>query len=53
MTPTAVTVEHYISPNPPLGLIRASPAFAQLIRLDSVVVEDHFQDFYPTTIWDE
>ena len=53
MTPPTITVGLYISPNPPLGVIRAFTAFARLIRLDSVVVEDHFQDFYPATIWDE
>lgn len=53
MTPPKVTVGLYVSPNPPLGLIRAFTFFARLIRLDSVVVEDHFQDFYPTAIWNE
>ncbi len=53
MTPPTIAVGLYISPNPPLGLLRAFTAFARLIRLDAVVVEDHFQDFYPTTIWDK
>ncbi len=53
MTPPKITVGLYVSPNPPLGLIRAFTAFARLIRLDTIVVEDHFQDFYPTTIWNE
>src|SRR3954447_9730444 len=53
MTPATVAVGLYISPNPPLGLIRALTAFARLIRLDSIVVEDHFQDFFSTAIWDD
>jgi phthiodiolone/phenolphthiodiolone dimycocerosates ketoreductase len=48
-----ITVGLYIPANPPLGLIRTFTAFARLIRLDTVVVEDHFQDFFPTTIWNE
>lgn len=53
MTPPPIAVGLYIPANPPLGLIRAYTLFARLIRLDSVVVEDHFQGFLPTAIWDE
>ncbi len=53
MTPPPIAVGLYIPANPPLGLIRAYTLFARLIRLDSVVVEDHFQEILPTAIWDE
>jgi phthiodiolone/phenolphthiodiolone dimycocerosates ketoreductase len=48
-----ISVGLYIPANPPLGLIRAYTLFARLIRLDSVVIEDHFQGSLPTAIWDE
>lgn len=53
MPPPPIAVGLYIPANPPLSLIRAYTIFARLIRLDSVVVEDHFQGFLPTAIWDE
>jgi phthiodiolone/phenolphthiodiolone dimycocerosates ketoreductase len=53
MTSPKIAVGLYIPANPPLGLIRAYTLFARLIRLDSVVTEDHFQEFFPTAIWDE
>lgn len=53
MAPPRIPVGLYIPANPPLGLIRAYTLFARLIRLDSVVIEDHFQGFLPTAIWDE
>lgn len=53
MAPPKIALGLYIPANPPLGLIRAYTLFAKLIRLDSVVTEDHFQEFFPTAIWDE
>jgi phthiodiolone/phenolphthiodiolone dimycocerosates ketoreductase len=37
--------------NPPLGIARATLLFARLIRLESVLVRDHFQGLLPTSIW--
>ena len=53
MTSPKIAVGLYIPANPPLELIRAYTLFARLIRLDSVLTEDHFQTFFPTAIWDE
>jgi phthiodiolone/phenolphthiodiolone dimycocerosates ketoreductase len=53
MTTSKIAVGLYVPANPPLGLIRAYTLFARLMRLDSVVVEDHFQEFLPTAIWDK
>jgi phthiodiolone/phenolphthiodiolone dimycocerosates ketoreductase len=53
MTSRKIAVGLYIPANPPLGLVRAYTLFARLIRLDLVVTEDHFQEFFPTAIWDE
>jgi phthiodiolone/phenolphthiodiolone dimycocerosates ketoreductase len=41
-----------LPPGPPLGLARALVLFARLVRLDSVMVADHFQGFIPTAMWD-
>jgi phthiodiolone/phenolphthiodiolone dimycocerosates ketoreductase len=38
---------------PPLGAVRAIVLFARLARLDSVMAIDHFQNIFPTAIWDE
>ena len=38
---------------PPLGSIRALVLFARLIRLESLMAIDHFQNIFPTAIWDE
>jgi phthiodiolone/phenolphthiodiolone dimycocerosates ketoreductase len=51
VTSPKVTTGLYVPPNPPLGLIRAFTAIGRLMRFDSVVVEDHFQDFYPSALW--
>ena len=37
---------------PPLSLTRASLLAARAMRLDSVMVIDHFQNVFPSTIWD-
>jgi phthiodiolone/phenolphthiodiolone dimycocerosates ketoreductase len=38
--------------NLPMSDIRMLMAMARLYRLDSLFVYDHFQDFYPTALWD-
>lgn len=53
MNPPKIAVGLYVPANPPLGTIRAYVLFARLMRLDSVMTEDHFQSFLPTAIWDE
>ena len=42
----------YAPPNLPMSDIRMFTAMARLYRLDSLFVEDHFQDFYPSALWD-
>jgi phthiodiolone/phenolphthiodiolone dimycocerosates ketoreductase len=42
-----------IGTQPPLGIVRAVMLFARLTRLDSVMAIDHFQNIFPTAIWDE
>ena len=43
----------YVPPNPPWGVVRAITALARWGGLSSVFVWDHFQEFYPTVLWDE
>ncbi len=42
----------YVPVNLPMGVTRAFTAVARLYRLDSLFVYDHFQDAYPTALWD-
>ena len=42
----------YAPPNLPMSDIRMLTAIARLDRLDYLCVYDHFQDFYPTALWD-
>ncbi len=42
-----------IPPQPPLGSVRGLTLFARLIRLDSVMVADHFQSLFPAALWDK
>lgn len=53
MSGPRVAVALNVSPKPPMRVLDASVAFARLARLDSVVIEDHFQEFLPTALWDE
>lgn len=41
-----------VTGSPPLGIARVNVIFARLIRLDSVLVSDHFQGFIPMALWD-
>ena len=43
----------YAPPNLPMSDIRMLTAMGRLYRLDSLFVYDHFQDFYPTALWDQ
>jgi len=42
----------YAPPNLPMSDIRMLTAIARFLRLDSLFVEDHFQDFSPSALWD-
>ena len=48
-----IAVGMQIGTQPPLGATRAFALFARLMRLDSVMAIDHFQNVFPTAIWDE
>jgi phthiodiolone/phenolphthiodiolone dimycocerosates ketoreductase len=52
MAASKLAVGLQVSGNPPLGIARANLLFARLIRLDSVLVADHFQGFIPMALWD-
>ena len=41
-----------IGAQPPLRALRAFLLGARAMRLDSVMVVDHFQNFFPSVIWD-
>ena len=53
MSHPKIDVGMYVAAKPPLGTVDALVAAAQEQRLDSVFVWDHFQDFFPSAIWDE
>ncbi|GAY17154.1 LLM class flavin-dependent oxidoreductase [Mycobacterium sp. shizuoka-1] len=48
----SVSVGLQIGTQPPLTALRAFLAGARVMRLDSVMVIDHFQNVFPTSIWD-
>jgi phthiodiolone/phenolphthiodiolone dimycocerosates ketoreductase len=48
-----IAVGLQIGTQPPLGTVRAFALFARLARLESVMAVDHFQNIFPTAIWDE
>ncbi len=48
---TTVATGLYIPPNPPLTRIRMITGLARLSGLASLVVWDHFQEFYPRAMW--
>ena len=47
-----ITTGMYAPPNLPMSDIRMLTAMARLYRLDSLFVYDHFEDFYPSALWD-
>ena len=53
MTAPKIAVGLQIGTQPPLGAARAFVLFARLARLDSVMTIDHFQNVFPSAIWDE
>jgi phthiodiolone/phenolphthiodiolone dimycocerosates ketoreductase len=51
--PPRISVGLQIGAQPPLGGVRALAMFARLIGLQSLMVIDHFQNVFPTAVWDE
>ena len=47
-----VAVGLQIGTQPPLAAVRAYVLAARLMRLDSVMTIDHFENVFPTAIWD-
>jgi phthiodiolone/phenolphthiodiolone dimycocerosates ketoreductase len=47
-----IAVGMYIPPVPPMVRVRATAALARWTGLASLFVEDHFQEFYATAVWD-
>jgi len=42
-----------IGTQPPLGAVRAVVRYARLIGLQSLMAIDHFQNMFPSAVWDE
>lgn len=53
MVAPKIAVGLQVGTQPPLGTVRGVMLFARLARLESVLAVDHFQNFFPTAIWDE
>src|SRR5215216_4745314 len=53
MVAPKIAVGLQIGTQPPLGTVRGSVLFARLVRLESVMAIDHFQNVFPTALWDE
>ena len=48
-----VRVGLQLGTQPPLSAVRAALIAARVMRLDSVMVIDHFQNIFPTALWDQ
>ncbi len=53
MTGKGISVGLQLGTQPPLGATRAFVLGARAMRLDSVMVIDHFQNVFPSAIWNE
>lgn len=53
MTGTGISVGLQIGTQPPLGAQRAFLVGARMMRLDAVMLIDHFQNVFPSAIWDK
>ena len=51
MASPKISVGLYVPAQPPLGFVRQLIWAARLFRLDSVMIPDHFQDWFPQAIW--
>jgi phthiodiolone/phenolphthiodiolone dimycocerosates ketoreductase len=47
-----MTVGVHLPPKPPLVALRGVELAARMMRLESMTVWDHFQDFFPQSMWD-
>lgn len=52
MSNTGISVGLQIGTQPPLSALRTFVLGARAMRLDSVMVIDHFQNLFPSVIWD-
>ncbi|WP_322860410.1 LLM class flavin-dependent oxidoreductase [Mycobacterium europaeum] len=52
MTGSGIAVGLQLGTQPPLGATRAYLVGARAMRLDSVMLIDHFQNVFPSVIWD-
>ena len=48
-----ISVGLQIGTQPPLGAVRAVALYARSIGLRSLIAIDHFQNVFPTAVWDE
>lgn len=48
----SISVGLQIGTQPPVSALRAFLLGARVMNLDSVMVIDHFQNVFPTAIWD-
>jgi phthiodiolone/phenolphthiodiolone dimycocerosates ketoreductase len=53
MKASGIAVGLQIGTQPPLSALRAFVLGARAMRLDSVMVIDHFQNVFPSSIWDK
>ncbi len=53
MTGSGISVGLQLGTQPPLGATRAFLLGARAMRLDSVMLIDHFQNVFPSVIWDK
>lgn len=53
MNSASISVGLQIGTQPPLSAVRAYVFAARAMRLDSVMLIDHFQNIFPRTIWDK
>ena len=52
ISPDRVSVGMSVGTQPPVNQIRAATALARLTGFDAAWTIDHFQGFFPTTLWD-
>ena len=53
MNAPRIAVGLQLGTQPPLAAVRAYVLAARLMRLDSLMVVDHFQNVFPSAIWDK
>jgi phthiodiolone/phenolphthiodiolone dimycocerosates ketoreductase len=53
MVAPKIAVGLQVGTQPPLSSVRGAVLFARLVRLESLMAVDHFQNIFPTAIWDE